>query len=171
MDPIVVLGIVLVLGIVVGVAIRYRRRSALATHLTTPVCVFCLRPIAGTDQVAAMKKTAVRDLLGRVPSTQSPSTDPLGNPRWLGHVDCASRAGADLRVAGKVAGKVTDGSAPRGADPMELTCPACGHGFRKPDVVITTEAVARRYGSNAEQCPRCDHIWDPGGPPRHIIRG
>jgi hypothetical protein len=31
-----------------------------------------------------MKKSAVRELLGRVPTAQPPTTDPLGNPRWLG---------------------------------------------------------------------------------------
>lgn len=66
-------------------------------------------------------------------------------------------------------GPITSGPPRPGAGLAELTCPACGHRFRPPDIIVTTEAVARQYGPNPVQCPRCDHIWS--GPPRHTIRG
>jgi len=166
MEPIVVLVIVAVLLIVVSIVMRRRRTGRQATT-STQLCVFCDRPIAITDHMAAVEGIAVRKFLGRVPTDHPPTTDPLGNLRWLAHVDCASKAGVDLRSAGKI------GTTPHppSADPKQLTCPACGHHFRRPDIVISTEEVAREYGPNAEQCPRCDHIWDPGGPPRLTMRG
>ncbi len=166
MDPIVVLVVVVALLIGVGVALRHRRVGR-AVNTSAKMCVFCLRPIVGTDHIAAMKENAVRELLGRVPTAHPPTTDPLGNRRWLGHADCAAEAGADLRAAGKVA----DAPPPPSTDPKELICPACGHRFRRPDIVISTEDFARRYGTDAEQCPRCDHVWNTGRPPRYTIRG
>lgn len=171
MDPFLVLLLcaVVVVVVVVGASILVRsRRDRYVVEMPTMICVFCSRPIADTDHVAAMKKEAVRELLGMVPTAFPPTTDPLGNPRWFGHADCASRAGADLRAAGKLTG-----GPPPSPDvgPGERVCPACGHHFRPPAIVISTEDFVRRYGRSAEQCPRCDHIWDPGGPPREIIRG
>lgn len=166
MEPIVIVVVVAVVLIGVSVAVRLRRGGEAATA-TPHRCVVCEGPIARTDHIAAMKENAVRDLLGRVPAEHPPAADPLGNARWLAHADCASDAGVDLREAGKVTGAPP----PPSADPRERACPACGHHFRRPDIVITTEAVARKYGPNAEQCPRCNHLWDPGGPPRYTIRG
>ena len=170
MDPFLVLLMctVVVVITIIGVSLLVRsRRDRYAVGMPTAICVFCSRPIADTDHVAAMKEGAVRDLLGAVPTALPPITDPLGNPRWFGHGDCASRAGADLRTAGKITGAPP---APN-ADPGELVCPACGHHFRPPAIVVTTKDFVRRYGRNAEQCPRCDHIWDPGGASRDVIRG
>ncbi|MCT2582422.1 hypothetical protein [Actinophytocola gossypii] len=165
MDPLVSVLVLAALLVAVVFALRRRPRPAPAPART---CVFCHRPIAGADHIAALKENAVRDLQGRVPADHPPATDPLGNLRWLAHVDCASEAGADLRTAGKVTG---DGPPPVSEDPMERVCPACGHRFRRPDVVISTEDWARRHGPSAEQCPRCHHIWDTGDPPRYTIRG
>lgn len=176
MDPSQVLAIGVVVGVtiaavlaaVVVVSARARRpRDRYGVEEPTPICVFCSQPIAETDHVAAMKKDAVRALLGRVPTEYPPTTDPLGNPRWFAHVDCASGAGADLRTAGKVTGALP----PPSEDQNVLVCPACGHRFERPAIVISTEDFVRRYGQNAEQCPRCAHVWDPGGPSRDVMWG
>jgi predicted Zn finger-like uncharacterized protein len=43
-----------------------------------------------------------------------------------------------------------------------LTCPACRTRFRPPDVMVTTHAMARKYGPDPVQCPNCNHIWNAG---------
>lgn len=49
---------------------------------------------------------------------------------------------------------------PAAAPPGDSVCPACGHGFRRPDITIVTEEQVRRYGAAPVQCPQCRHIWD-----------
>ncbi|KMS76561.1 hypothetical protein ACM01_05135 [Streptomyces viridochromogenes] len=52
-----------------------------------------------------------------------------------------------------------------GATDGMLTCPACAHRFKRPDIMIVTKAQVKRYGRDPVQCSRCDLIWDAGGRP------
>lgn len=49
-----------------------------------------------------------------------------------------------------------------------LTCPACAHRFKRPDIMILTKADVKKYGRDPVQCPQCHHIWNAGGRPHRI---
>lgn len=42
---------------------------------------------------------------------------------------------------------------------VETSCPACGHKFMPPRILMVTQAVVARYGPNPVQCPECKNIW------------
>jgi hypothetical protein len=82
-------------------------------------------------------------------------------------VGLALLVGVIVTVRGRrAASRPDDGSLEIG----ETICPSCGHKFKRPAIMVLTEADLKKYGRNPVQCPRCGHIWNAGGKPRRTIR-
>ncbi|MQA77585.1 MAG: hypothetical protein GEV10_03730 [Streptosporangiales bacterium] len=102
MDALLVVGIVLLVVAVLGVAaivvltVVARRRGddvedeGMVEPSLDDTCLVCVRPLAPTEEVAAMNEKAVLAFLGELPEEPPSYTDPVGNGRWFVHVDCAA---------------------------------------------------------------------------------
>jgi hypothetical protein len=177
MDPAIVAGLVafvlvIVIGWIATVWVGSSGRGGSYSPSPTPVsqdpaCLLCRRTLRPSDQVVGYNEQAVRELLGRMPTDRPAGTDPSGQRRWLAHVVCADSAGTDLSTAVPISGDPPP-AGPQPATSRDLTCPACGRRFTPPDIMVITEADARKYGPDPVQCPHCDHIWNAGRDIRRI---
>ena len=63
------------------------------------VCLFCQVGVLPGDKVAGLPEDYARQLLGAEPIERAATTDPMGRPCYVAHLECATAAGANLNGA------------------------------------------------------------------------
>lgn len=153
MDALLVAGIVLLAVALLGVAaivvltvVTGRRGEDAADDgdqvepSLDDTCLVCVRPLAPSDEVAAMNEKAVLAFLGELPDDPPSYTDPLGNDRWFVHVDCA----ADF-----VGPSEADDDAEADDTDDDSVCVSCGKDIDPDEQEPTLDSLSGHLGDAA----------------------